>query len=92
MSKHDKTQRLAPEKPLDIFIVLPSPLNTFSTVSWGERHESKRGFSRERGFGLAFCLLPAAEGSSLGQDLCSFSKESPGQMLSGIVYINPSLG
>lgn len=29
MSKHDKAQRLAPKKPLDIFIVLPSPLNFF---------------------------------------------------------------
>lgn len=84
MSKHDKTQRLAPKEPLDIFIVLPS---------WGEHHETKRGFSRGvRCFDLVFVLLPAAGAHPLGQDLCTFSKESPGQMLSGIVYINPSLG
>lgn len=39
MSKHDKTQQLAPKK-LDIFIVLPSPPNVFTCcLRWASRNQ-----------------------------------------------------
>lgn len=94
MSKHDKTQQLAPKKPLDIFIVLPSPLKSFCPgfLGWASRNREWLFQGRGEVVWFGFCSAPSYRRDPPGQDLCAFSKEGPGQMLSGIVYINLSLG
>lgn len=89
VSEHDKTQQLAPKKPLDIFIVLPSPLKKFLPwfLGWASRNQ-ERLFQRERErrFGLGFVRSRLRKGPARAGSLRIFKGGSWADVIRDSLY------